>query len=167
MASELTEGSDSTDLSQTLYQELTDHLPAIIHEGASRNFQDIFLSEAADIPPATERWQLPLNVQDGTPTPPEHFELSLLGGMLLWLSTPGSDPYNTRSSLAARDAAYLKAIGYPIGPICVWDGQHFPARYVCIVECSILDRYEVRCSHVDLVPKAQFLYSPSKSRCSQ
>ena len=87
--------------------------------------------------------------------------------MLLWLSTPGSDPYNTKSSLAARNAAYLKAIGYSIGPIRVWDGQHFPARYVCIVECSILDRYEVRRSHVDTVRKAQFLYSPFKSRCSQ
>lgn len=167
MAPELTEGSDSTDQSQALDQELIDHSTAIIHEGVSRNFQDIFLSEAADIPPATERWQLPLNVQDGTPTHPEHFEQSLLGGMLLWLSTPGSDPYTTSSSLAARNAAYLKAIRYPIGPICVRDGQHFPARYVCIVECSILDRYEVRCSHVDPVRKAQFLYSPLKSRCSQ
>lgn len=52
MASELTEGSDST---QALYQELIDYLPAIIHEGVSRNFQDISLSEAADIPPANER----------------------------------------------------------------------------------------------------------------
>ena len=126
MASELTEGPNSTDLSQALYQELIDHLPAIINEGASRNLQDVFLSAAADIPPATERWQLPLNVQDGTPKHPEHFELSLLGGMLLWLSMPGSDPYYTRSSLAARNAAYLKAIGYPIGPICVWDGQNSP-----------------------------------------
>lgn len=111
--------------------------------------------------------QLPLIVQDGTPTHPEHFELSLLDGMLLWLSTPGLDPYNTRRSLAARNAASLKAMGYPIGPICVWDGQHFPARYVCIVEGSILDGYEVHCSHIDPVRKAHFLHSPSQSRCSQ
>lgn len=69
---------------------------------------------------------LPLNVQDGTPKHPEHFELSLLGGMLNWLSTPGSDPYYTKSSLAARNAAYPKAIGYPIGHLCVWDGQDSP-----------------------------------------
>lgn len=74
MASELTEGSDSTDQSQALHQELIDHLPTIIHEGVSRNFQDIFLSEAADISPAIERWQLPLNVQDGIFTHPEHFD---------------------------------------------------------------------------------------------
>ena len=128
MASQLIEGpcrpSKYPDLSQALYQELIDHLPAIINEGASRNFQGIFLSAAADLPPATDRWQFsPKHFGDGNSQHPEHFELSLLGGLLLWLCQSGSDPYYTRSALAARNAAYLKAIGYPIGPICVWDGH--------------------------------------------
>lgn len=128
IASQLMEGpgrpSNYPDLSQALYQELIDHLPAIINEGASRNFQDSFLSAAANLPPATERWQFSSNLfKDGSSQHPEHFELSLLGGLLLWLSESSSDPYYTRSSLAARNAAYLKAIGYPIGPICIWDGR--------------------------------------------
>ena len=128
IASQLMEGpacpSNYPDLSQALYQELIDHLPALINEGASRNLQGIFLSAAANLPPATERWQFPSSLsQDGSSQQPEHFELSLLCGLLQWLSVSGSDPYYTRSSLAARNAAYLKAIGYPVGPMCVWDGQ--------------------------------------------
>lgn len=130
IASQLMEGPTSPgkcpDLSQALYQELVDHLPAIINEGASRNFQGIFLSAAADLPPATERWQFPSKLKDGSSQRPEHFELSLLGGLLLWLSESQSDTYYTRSSLAARNAAYLKAVGYPIGPIIVWDGRNLP-----------------------------------------
>ena len=114
-------------LSQALYQALIDHLPAIINEGASRNLRGIFLSAAAELPQATERWHFPSSPEDGSSQHPEHFELSLLIGMLQWLSITGDDhPYYTRSSLTARSAAYLKAIGYPIGPITVWDGQGDP-----------------------------------------
>lgn len=131
IAPQLMEGpsrpSKYPDLSQALHQELIDHLPAIINEGASRNFQSIFLSAAANLPPATERWQFPSNLfGDGISQRPEHFELSLLSGLLVWLSESESDPYYTRSALAARNAAYLKAVGYPIGPICVWEGQGDP-----------------------------------------
>ena len=127
IASLLMEGPASNsqfpDLSQALYQELIDHLPAIINEGAARNLQRIFSSAADHLPAAPERWQFPTSLEDESSQQPEHYELSLLGGLLLWLSESGSDPYYTRSALAARNAAYLKAIGYPIGPVCVWDGQ--------------------------------------------
>ncbi|KAI4143079.1 MAG: hypothetical protein L6R39_004711 [Caloplaca ligustica] len=113
-------------LTECLQQQLVDHLPAILNEGASRNFKEMFLRAAAELPQATRRWQFPVETMDGDPRRPEHFELSLLGGLLVWITKTSSDPYYTRSSLAARNAAYLKVIGYPIGPILVWDGRGSP-----------------------------------------
>ncbi|KAL8949162.1 MAG: hypothetical protein Q9222_004711 [Ikaeria aurantiellina] len=113
-------------LAECLQQQLVDHLPAILNEGASRGFNNIFLRAAAGLPQATQRWQSAFETKEGNPGRPEHFELSLLGGLLIWIMEMGSDPYYTRSSLAARNAAYLKVIGYPIGPICVWDGKGSP-----------------------------------------
>ena len=113
-------------LAECLQQQLLDHLPAIVNEGASRNFKDLFIRAAAELPQAAQRWQFTSDVIDGKPRQPEHFELSLLGGLLLWIMESNPDPYYTRSSLAARNAAYLKLIGYPIGPICIWDGKDSP-----------------------------------------
>ncbi|KAL8757669.1 MAG: hypothetical protein Q9199_002050 [Rusavskia elegans] len=113
-------------LTECLQQQLIDHLPAILNEGASRGFKEIFLRAAAELPQATQRWQFAVETMEGDPGRPEHFELSLLGGLLIWVMEMSPDPYYTRSSLAARNAAYLKVIGYPIGPICVWDGKGSP-----------------------------------------
>lgn len=110
-------------LSECLYQQLVDHLPAIIGEGASRGLPERFLNVAANLPQATRKWHFNPELLTNEPDSLQNFELSLLGGLLLWLSHPGSDPYYTRSSLAARNAAYLKSVGYDIGSICVWNGQ--------------------------------------------
>ncbi|KAL8708588.1 MAG: hypothetical protein Q9220_006524 [cf. Caloplaca sp. 1 TL-2023] len=127
IASQLLEDRESfPGLAECLQQQLSDHLPAILNEGASRGFKDIFLRAAAELPQATQRWQFPGETLDGNPGRPEHFELSLLGGLIIWIMEMSPHPYYTRSSLAARNAAYLKVIGYPIGPICVWDGKGLP-----------------------------------------
>ncbi|KAL2070356.1 hypothetical protein VTL71DRAFT_13382 [Oculimacula yallundae] len=128
IATSFTEGHQAVPgLAECLHQQLVDHLPAIIGEGASRGLPERFVDVAASLPQATRKWhfspELLLNRLDS----PQNFELSLLGGLLLWLSHPRStDPYYTRSSLAARNAAYLRSVGYDIGPICVWDGQGQP-----------------------------------------
>ena len=113
-------------LEDCLYQQLVDHLPAIINEGATRNLRDIFLNAAADLPPATRPWHFSPELGTDDSGRIEHNELSLLGKFLQWTTETYPDTHYTRSSLTARNAAYLKAIGYPIGLIVVWDGKGDP-----------------------------------------
>jgi hypothetical protein len=120
-----------TGLVESLYQQLLDHLPVIINEGATRGLPELFEKVARDLPEPAKRWQFSPKVSGPYANRLQNFEISLVGSLLEWITnyaTKGSDPYFTRSSLAIRTAAYLKAVGYSIGPIVVWDGQGSPPQ---------------------------------------
>lgn len=113
-------------LVESLYQLLMDHITAIVNEGATRGLRERFANAAANLPEAAKLWQYSPDYSGPYPNRLQNFEISLVGGLLEWLTgyaTKGTDPYFTRSSLAVRTASYLKAVGYDIGPIVVWDGQ--------------------------------------------
>lgn len=116
-------------LVESLYQQLLDHLPVIINEGATRGLHELFERVAKDLPGPAKRWQFSPKASIPYENRLQNFEISLVGGLLEWITnyaTKANDPYFTRSSLAVRTAAYLKAVGYSIGPIVVWDGQGSP-----------------------------------------
>ena len=118
-------------LVESLYQLLLDNIAVILNEGEARGLRGIFDAAAANLPEPAKRWQYsPSYSGPGLPRL-QNFELSLVGGLLDWLTNEGKssqDPYFTRSSLAVRVAAYLKAVGYRIGPIVSWAGQNSPPQ---------------------------------------
>jgi hypothetical protein len=113
-------------LPESLYQQLMDNISVILNEGATRGLHERFEAAAADLPEPAKQWQYYPEVSESQPTRLQNFEFSLVGGLLDWLTgiaIKSKDPYYTRSSLAVRTAAYLKAVGYDIGPIVTWNGK--------------------------------------------
>ncbi|KAK7915070.1 hypothetical protein PG985_012773 [Apiospora marii] len=118
---------DIPELVEALYQLLLDKATLIINEGVTRGLPERFLAAADELPQPAKHWQF---------KPPKgdqqliNFELSLVGALLDWVTTyiarGHSDTHYTRSSLVLRTAAYLRTVGYNIGPTVVWEGEGEP-----------------------------------------
>ena len=103
------------------------NLRQIINEGASRGLNDKFIKVLSDLnlPAGDRRWLYEMErrqARDGLYIG----EINLLAGLLKWLTREERLGYRTRSGAVARIAACLKSVGYPIGPIEIWDGYGEP-----------------------------------------
>jgi hypothetical protein len=104
-----------------LHGILMDNWPKIVSEGASRGLTTLFSNAInnLNLPSSDRRW-----LQDSLSSTTKAFppEISMVGGLLKWLSTENRSTYFTRSSLVARVASCLKEIGYLINGIETWNG---------------------------------------------
>lgn len=124
----LQQHKDLAALKETFAQHLNDNINVIVHEGAARGLTQIFQAAVADLPPSPRRSQYTADLPENSETNTGYWEMGLLAGLLEWLCTEKRKTYFTRSSLTARSASYLRAVGYPIGPIVVWDGTSTAPR---------------------------------------
>lgn len=95
----------------------------ILNEGASRGLTER-LHTAIDqlrLPTANTDW-MRRNLKASFDGNFQCSEIQFVGGFLKWIVQDGTRAYRTRSALVARVAACLRAVGYPIGDIRVWDG---------------------------------------------
>jgi hypothetical protein len=101
-----------------------DVLPKLLNEGVTRGLPELFLKSVTSIGlPNLNSESYYGKPHTSDPAKPVHSDLSMVAGLLKWITQRKRDPYLTRSSLVARIAGYLKLIGYNIGSIQLWDGS--------------------------------------------
>ena len=102
-------------------------LGKIINEGACRGLNNLFIDTATklDLPEANCGFG-PIKLGEKDLDYKISGPVSMIGGLLKWITQDGSLEYRTRSSAVARIAAYLKAVGYNIGSIRTWNGNGAP-----------------------------------------
>ncbi|KAL8757670.1 MAG: hypothetical protein Q9199_002051 [Rusavskia elegans] len=123
---------ESNPLADTLHGQLIEQacLTQIINEGASRGYNDLFKKTVDElrIPVVNHGWRshkLASQTFDGLLG-----EISMIGGLLRFVTQDESSHYFTRSSAVACVAACLKSVGHPIGDIHTWDGHGVPPTAV-------------------------------------
>ena len=119
----LEDHKDLAALREAFIQHLSDGMSRIVCEGAARGLTRNFHDAVAGLPPSTRRWQFTAGLPESAESKLGYWEMGLVAGLLKWLCTEKRKTYFTRSSLAARNAAYLRAVGYPTGPFVAWDGK--------------------------------------------
>ena len=99
------------------------NLQRILNEGSSRGLNNLFIDTLAvcNLPLANQGWrQTKLGQED------EEYgylgEVNMVGGLLRWIAQDKPEEYRTRSGYVARVAVCLKAIGYHLGHIQIWNG---------------------------------------------
>lgn len=99
-------------------------LQRILNEGASRGLNGLFndIVTKLNLPVAMQGWR---RTKLGDEDREFDFfgEVNMIGGLLRWIAQDGASEYHTRSSAVARLAAYLKAVGYNLGDIEIWNGE--------------------------------------------
>jgi hypothetical protein len=115
----------ANELTDILHSQLNEDtvLQRILNEGSSRGLTDLFVTqvENLNLPLGDREWLQ--STCGGDPDSPLTTEAHMVGGLLKWIGRDSTEVYFTRSGLVARVATYLKAIGYLIGSIKIWDGQ--------------------------------------------
>ncbi|KAI4220286.1 MAG: hypothetical protein L6R36_007728 [Xanthoria steineri] len=120
---------EANPLLDILQSQLTESstLQRMINEGAARGLNNMFMDTAAalGIPEANSAWgptkRGERDLDYGFTSP-----VSMVGGLLRWVTREGDSEHRTRSSAVARVAAYLKVVGYTIGDIQSWNGNGTP-----------------------------------------
>ncbi|KAL2866127.1 uncharacterized protein BJX67DRAFT_356642 [Aspergillus lucknowensis] len=112
-------------LIDALHGQLTDDglYERVLNEGATRGLPELFLKniERLGLPIGDASWlSSRLRFKD---TEIPLTEIHMIAGLLRWIARGDVEPYWTRSGRVARAASCLKAVGYSIGSIEVWDGM--------------------------------------------
>jgi hypothetical protein len=112
-------------LREAIRLQLMDNIQAILNDGATRGFTQRFVQAVAEsgLPRGDMEWlKTYTQVSDDLAALPT--ELELVGGLLCWILRQDnvSQAYCTRSGMVARTAVYLRAIGYPLDSVRIWNG---------------------------------------------
>lgn len=104
----------------TVQATLMDSYTKILNEGASRGLTGRFVDavNALSLPPTDRSWLKANSEANSNPFP---LEISMVGGLLKWLTLDRKTKYFTRSSMVARVAVCLKEVGYMVN-VGRWDG---------------------------------------------
>ena len=106
---------------EALYTQLHDNSQKILNEGAFRGLPQQFIQAIASLQlPDCHHEYRKYNQSLDDPLLPE---ISMIGGLLIWIGKQHEESYFTRSAMVARVAACLRSVGYKIGQIRTWDGQ--------------------------------------------
>jgi len=119
------------ELKDAIQTQLFDNLSVIINEGATRGLTERFERATSQLPPGDseflkKRNQVTSNTDVNGELAPLPCEADFAAGLLVWAGKVTirdiSRPYFTRSGLAARMAACLKEVGYPLESVSIWNG---------------------------------------------
>ena len=111
-------------MKEAMKTKLFDNIAVILNEGAMRGLTERFLKIGDIIHVGDKEWlKSHLRMEAEGDSVGVSGELSLVGGMLLWISEGPVGSYYTRSGLAARISGYLREVGYPLNQPILWDGN--------------------------------------------
>ena len=111
---------------EALYGQLLDNYGIILNEGSARKLDARFIEAVTNLRLPYCYQDYNKLYQDPEANGPFAAEIAMVGSFLKWLGRQEEGPYFTRSCMVARVAACLKAVGYIMGQIRVWDGKDSP-----------------------------------------
>ena len=114
-------------ITEALHSELNDNLRRILNEGAARGLTNLFTDaiNSLGVTHGDRPWlRNHLRMSDEDETFPT--EIAMVGGLLKWLLQERRETYLTRSALVANVAVCLKAIGFQISAVKMWNGSDDP-----------------------------------------
>jgi hypothetical protein len=102
-------------------QQLRDRVDAIVTEGATRGFPELFMDATEGLPQGDKQY-LKKKLFAGRSDNHPQMEKDFVAGFLRWVAMEENDPYFTRSGAVLRVAACLRAVGYNFAPGMTWAG---------------------------------------------
>ncbi|GIK00896.1 hypothetical protein Aspvir_004925 [Aspergillus viridinutans] len=109
---------------ESLHLQLIHNKAKILNEGATRGLTEIFTAavDQLNLPywnPSQHTNERESTIDESAAITDMHY----VNSFLRWVTLPGKETYFTRSIMVVHVAACMKAVGYRIGEIQVWDGS--------------------------------------------